>query len=87
MAEILVKKNLVACVNMFPISSLYRWNKKLTDEKEYVLLGKTLDKFYGDIVRIMEKQHPYKTPCIIKIPVKSNNKYFHWIKGEVDKSG
>ncbi|MGB9613556.1 MAG: divalent-cation tolerance protein CutA, partial [Candidatus Margulisiibacteriota bacterium] len=33
-AEILIEEKLVACANIFPIKSIYRWKGKLCREKE-----------------------------------------------------
>ncbi len=82
-AKHLLEKHLITCANFFPIESIYRWKGKLREEKEYVLIVKTLDKHFGRIKREVESIHPYSIPCIVKIPVSSNLKYFTWLKGEV----
>lgn len=82
-AKYLLKKRLIACANIFPIESLYHWKGKLVEEKEHILILKTLDRYFGRIKREIEKIHPYSIPCIIKIPVSSNSKYFNWLKKEV----
>ena len=79
----LLDKHLIACANLFPIESIYRWKGKIKEEKEYALIVKTLDKHFGRIKREVETTHPYSIPCIVKIPVSSNLKYFTWIKKEV----
>lgn len=82
-AKHLIEKKLIACGNIFPISSLYMWKGKLEDEKEFVLIAKTLDKNFEKVKQEVEKIHPYDVPCIIRIPVSSNEKYFKWLDGEV----
>lgn len=82
-AKYLIKKKLIACANIFPVESIYKWKGKLAEEKEFILIGKTLDTHFGRIKREVERIHPYSIPCIIKIPVSSNLKYIHWLKGEV----
>lgn len=81
----LLDKRLIACANIFAISSLYWWEGKIADEPEFVLIAKTLDEKFEDVRAEIEKIHPYSTPCIIKIPVSSNKKYFDWLKDEVIK--
>ncbi len=82
-AKHLLKKKLIACGNIFPINSLYRWKGKVVDDKEFVLLAKTTQAKFNAVKKEVEKIHSYDVPCIIKIPVSSNKKYFEWLKGEV----
>ncbi len=81
-ARRLLKKKLIACANIFPTESLYDWKGKVVDEKEFVLIAKTLNKNFEKIKKEVEKIHSYSVPCITKIPVESNSKYFKWIKKE-----
>ncbi len=83
-AHHLLEKRLIACANIFPIDSLYRWEGKLVDDSEYVLIGKTLESRYAAVVEEIERIHPYSVPCVVKIPAAANRKYFEWLKGEVD---
>lgn len=81
-AKYLLDKKLIACVNIFPIDSIYKWKGKIVEEKEYVLIAKTTNNKFEKIKNEVEKIHSYDCPCIIKIPVSSNNKYFEWIVKE-----
>jgi len=40
-AKLLVKKKLVACVNITKISSVYTWEEKIENQGEYLALFKT----------------------------------------------
>lgn len=82
-ARYLLRKKLIACANIFPISSLYRWEGKIIDENEFVLIAKTTKTNFEKVKKEVEKIHSYKIPCIIKIPVSSNKKYFDWLKKEI----
>jgi periplasmic divalent cation tolerance protein len=75
----LVKKKLAACANIFQIESIYPWEGKIADEKEFVLIAKTDAKNYGKIVKEVGRIHSYTIPCIIKIPVIANKKYDKWL--------
>lgn len=37
----LVKNKLAACVNIFPIESIYHWQKKIVKDKEFAVIIKT----------------------------------------------
>ena len=80
----LLEKRLIACANIFPIKSLYRWKNKIIRDKEFVLIAKTAAKNYEKIKKEVEKIHPYEIPCVIKIPAKTNSKYKNWLVGEIN---
>ncbi len=83
-AKHLIEKKLIACANIFgPINSIYPWQDKIANENEFVLIAKTLNKNFNKVVKEVEKIHPYTIPCIVKIPVSSNRKYFDWLKSEI----
>ena len=82
-ARRLLEKRLIACANIFPVESLYWWKRKIEKAREFVLIGKTKDKYYGGIVGEVEKIHSYSVPCIAKVPVIFNNRYEKWLGGEI----
>lgn len=82
-AKHLIERKLIACANIFPIESLYHWEGKLTNDSELVLLGKTKEENYNEIVEEVEKTHSYDIPCIMKIPMEANRKYKNWLEGEL----
>jgi len=59
----LLNKKLIACANIFTINSIYRWQKKIVDDKEVVLLSKTLAKNWPKIKKEVLKIHPYELPA------------------------
>ena len=78
-AKYLLEKKLIACANIFPIDSLYLWKGKIADENEFVLIVKTTEDKFEKVKNEVEKMHSYSIPCVIKIPVSSNKKYFDWL--------
>ncbi len=83
LARHLLEKKLIACANIFPITSVYRWEGKIAEEGEFVLIGKTFEEKFEKVKTEVEKIHPYKIPCITKIPVEPNKKYLDWLEGEI----
>ena len=79
----LLNKKLIACSNMHPIRSMYSWNNKIQDEKEFVLIAKTLEKNYEKIKQEVKKLHSYDVPCILKIDAEANESYNKWVNEEV----
>ncbi len=83
-AKHLLDKKLIACANIYSnVNSLYPWKGKIADETEFILIAKTTNSNYEKVKNEVEKIHSYSIPCIIKIPVSSNKKYFDWLKSMI----
>ncbi len=79
-ANQLVKKKLVACVNIIKISSVYTWKKKIENQSEYLALFKTTKKNQIILKKELRKLHPYDIPEIAEINVDSiNQPYLKWL--------
>ena len=78
MNEILLKK-LIACVNFFPIKSLYWWNEKIENSEEVVAIAKTKAENWEKVKSEIKGLHPYEVPCIFKINVEADKEYDSWI--------
>ena len=83
LVNLLLKKRLIACANIFPVDSLYWWKNKIADEQEWIIIAKTLENKFRKAKAEIEKIHSYSIPCVIKIPARTNEKYFGWLKSEV----
>lgn len=79
----LLSKRLIACANIFPIKSVYRWKGKICRCNETAMIVKTKDSRYNQIKKEVEKIHSYDIPCVIKIRADANKKYNDWINREV----
>lgn len=63
-ARTLVEDRLAACVNRVPCDSTYRWEGEVLEEEETILLCKTTEDRYDDLVDRVVALHPYEVPCI-----------------------
>ncbi len=79
----LLEKRLIACANIFPISSMYWWEEKIQNDNEFVLICKTKDNKYNQIKQEVKKLHSYDTPCILKINAELNEEYENWVNHEI----
>jgi periplasmic divalent cation tolerance protein len=81
-AKLLVNKRLAACVNIIPsITSFYRWENRLYQDKEILMMIKTKKIFFTRLAKEIKAHHPYIVPEIIAVPIiKGNKKYLNWIK-------
>ncbi|MFD1564850.1 divalent-cation tolerance protein CutA [Haloarchaeobius amylolyticus] len=63
-AETLVEEGLAACVNQVETTSTYRWEGDVQHDDEVILLAKTTDDAFDDLVARVQERHPYDVPCI-----------------------
>ncbi len=69
-AHTLVEEQLVACVNIIPkVESFYRWEGKIEDDEEVVIIAKTVDKNVKKTIKRIKSLHSYELPDIIVIPI------------------
>lgn len=81
--QVLVKEKLAACVNIFSIFSIYRWQGKIEKSKEVAIMAKTKAKLVEKVIKRVKKIHSYQVPCIISLPIeKGYQKYLEWIEKE-----
>jgi periplasmic divalent cation tolerance protein len=79
----LLEQKLALCTNWFPITCAYRWEGKIVEEPEIVLVIKTQSRYREDIESVI-KNHIDYTNCIASISVKSVNEEFHtWLNAEI----
>ena len=85
LANLAVKKNLAACGNIIPnMKSIYKWQNKLQNDKETILILKTNSNKYPLLKKLILEEHSYEVPCILKIPINDGNKeYLKWIEGSL----
>src|ERR1700692_755793 len=66
----LLERRLVACGTILPgTRSLYRWEDKLADETEVVVMLKTRSGAVHGLEKAFKELHPYKVPELLTIPV------------------
>lgn len=79
-ARALVSDRLAACVNLFPIHSVYTWEGKVQEAAEWQLVIKTDLALFSDIEEILQDLHPYDVPEILAIPIQHGNApYLAWL--------
>ena len=81
LARVLVDQRQVACANIVPtVKSLFRWQDKVEEEEEALMVLKTRASLFPEIVAQVKKQHSYEVPEIIALPIAAGNPdYLDWI--------
>jgi|Deesub1362B_J571_1020462.scaffolds.fasta_scaffold00115_36 periplasmic divalent cation tolerance protein len=86
-SKFLIENKLAACVNIFPCESIFFWENKINEEKEYIAFIKTRKKLFETVKNEIGKMHPYSTPEIISFKIENiNEKYFKWVLKETKKT-
>ncbi|MCC6459994.1 MAG: divalent-cation tolerance protein CutA [Saprospiraceae bacterium] len=75
----LLQQRLVACANMFPISSAFWWDGAIQQDREWVALLKTQLALEAALEAEIQGLHPYDTPCILRVEARANAAYEAWI--------
>ena len=85
-ANALVVAGLAACVNILPgVRSVYRWQGKVCDEEELLLLIKTTAERFEDVRSQIRGLHTYQVPEIISLPVGAGDRdYISWLRDQVE---
>jgi periplasmic divalent cation tolerance protein len=81
-ANALVETHLAACVNLVsPIRSIYRWEGKIWDEKEWLLIIKTQKERFEALEKKVKSLHSYSIPEIISLPIgDGSSPYLNWLE-------
>jgi periplasmic divalent cation tolerance protein len=79
-ANVVVQKQLAACVNFTEINSVYIWKGKMEKIEEFLAFFKTTVKASSSLKTEIKKLHPYQVPEIAEIKIHSINKsYLDWL--------
>jgi periplasmic divalent cation tolerance protein len=81
LAKRLVDAHLAACVQIQTgVQSIYRWEGRVCEEQEAVLVAKTTVEQWPVISAFIKQNHPYDVPEIIAQPIThSHADYARWV--------
>lgn len=83
-AHALVDGRLAACVKTIPVSSTFRWDDKVQDTQEVLLMIESLDDHFGAVNKVIKNLHSYEQYVLNQINVsQSNDGVLAWVKGGI----
>ena len=84
-AGLLVNKRLAACVQMFPVNSVYTWQERICEEQEIMIFIKTRADLFDKVKREIKENHTYEVPEIIQISIEEGlPEYLKWMSDSTD---
>lgn len=85
LARHLIDQRLAACVNVIrAVDSFYRWQGKIEEGVEYLLVIKTSRELLVRLRAEWEKIHSYEIPELIALPIVDGTPdYLNWMDGEL----
>lgn len=83
-ARLLVEERLAACVSRLPgASAVYRWQGKIEESQEHVLLIKTASDRLSQLMERIVQLHHDEVPEILALPVENGySRYLEWVIAE-----
>lgn len=79
-AETLVSERLAACVNIFPVKSVYIWKDKLNKDSESLLIIKSRLSITNQLENRIKQLNQYEIPEIVTIKSeKVESDYLNWV--------
>jgi periplasmic divalent cation tolerance protein len=76
----LVEERLSACVQIFPIESVYRWEGAVQHANEWMLFCKIKSNDYADVEAAIRTAHTYSNPEIVEVEIENGAKaYLDWM--------
>jgi periplasmic divalent cation tolerance protein len=82
----ILKARVAACVNVWPMESMYWNDEEIVERAEAVLIIKTSEPKIAEIEEFLEKHHTYSIPFIGTINVhRINLKYREWMSGVLSR--
>ena len=87
-ARKLIEGRLAACVNIAPsVKSFYRWNGKIEESDECLLVIKSSRDRFEKLRIELEKAHTYEVPEVVAVPVVDGApNYLNWIDRELHET-
>jgi periplasmic divalent cation tolerance protein len=79
-ATILIEEKLAACINVFPVQSIYQWEGNIQQESEFQLIIKTNLAKFAELSSRIQEIHSYEVPEIIALPIVAGSEsYLGWL--------
>ena len=84
LGKLIIESKEGACVDFWPITSIYHWDGKLQEINQTMLMITTLESKLEDVNDLISKNHSYSIPLIAGVDVRRMNRaYKEWMVNEM----
>lgn len=82
MAQAVLQARQAACVQVEPITSHFRWQGALQEDREWRVTCKTAADSMEPLMRLLKSIHPYAVPQLVAQRLLASCDYGRWVDGE-----
>ena len=81
LAHDLIERRLVACINVVDaVQSIYAWEGRVTEDREQLLIMKTVAERVPELREALFAQHPYEVPEFVVVAMDGiSDAYRSWL--------
>lgn len=85
LAKALVEQRLAACVNLVrDVMSTYRWQDAVQEERETLLVIKTIETRLAAVEQTIKERSSYELPEVVAVAVTAgSSEYLDWLRAAV----
>ena|SRR6266568_6818429 len=84
LGKLIIDKKMGACVDYWPINSMYNWEGELKELSQTMLMITTLESKLEEVNDLISKHHSYSTPLIAGIDIRRINRaYKEWMTEKI----
>lgn len=84
LGRLMVESKMAACVDLWPIQSMYNWKGKFEDIQQIMLMITTLESKLQAVDDLISNNHSYATPLIAGVDVRRvNHEYKEWLVKQI----
>lgn len=83
LAQGVLHARLAACVQVEPITSHFRWQGALQEDRELRVVCKTIPDAVPALFGLLRSQHPYTLPQLALQTLQASADYAQWVRSEV----
>ena len=85
-ARLAVEKKLAACVNVYPMRSVYMWEGKREEQNEVAAFFKTRRSMVDEAIAELWAVHNYSVPCFVVLPIEGGSAdYLSWARMQTQR--
>lgn len=84
LGKLIIESKMGACVDYWPINSMYNWENDLKEVSQTMLVITTLESKLEDVNELISNHHSYSTPLIAGVDIRRMNRaYKEWMTEKI----